>query len=76
MPSIRALAERFGVTGSTIRDAQIQLQTMGMIKIVPRSGAVVRSVNLAPMVDAMAETLNCALSQAEPHLNLEVIAHS
>ena len=68
LPSIRALAERFGVTGSTIRDAQIQLQTMGMIKIVPRSGAVVRSVNLAPMVDAMAETLNSELSQAEPRL--------
>ena len=68
LPSIRALAEQFGVTGSAVRDAQIQLQTMGLIKILPRSGAVVQSVNFEPLVGAFADTLGSALSQADPSL--------
>ena len=68
LPPIRALAEQFEVTGSAIRDAQIQLQTMGMIKILPRSGAFVRSVSLEPLVGAMTDTLDNALMQADPSL--------
>ena len=48
LPPIRALATRFGVTGSAVRDAQIQLQTMGMIKILPRSGRIAWKSRLRP----------------------------
>lgn len=68
LPPIRALAERFGVTGSAVRDAQIQLQTMGLIKIMPRSGAVVQPVNFEPLVGAFTNTLENALTQADPTL--------
>jgi GntR family transcriptional repressor for pyruvate dehydrogenase complex len=68
LPPIRALAERFEVNGSAVRDAQIQLQTMGMIKILPRSGAFVQSVSFAPLVGAMTDTLDNALMQADPSL--------
>lgn len=68
LPPIRELAEHFGVTGSEVRDAQIQLQTMGMIKIVPRNGAFVQSANFASLVDAMTDTLDNALMQADPSL--------
>lgn len=68
LPPIRALAEQLGVTGSAVRDAQIQLQTMGLIKILPRSGAVVQSVNFEPLVGAFANTLESALTQSDPSL--------
>lgn len=68
LPPIRALAERYGVTGSAVRDAQIQLQTMGLIKIMPRSGAVVQSVNFEPLVGAFTDTLGNALAQDDPNL--------
>ena len=68
LPPIRELAQQFGVTGSAVRDAQIQLQTMGMIKIVPRSGAFVQSANFASLVDAMTDTLDTSLVQADPSL--------
>ena len=68
LPSIRALADLYGVTASEVRDAQIQLQTMGLIKIVPRSGAVVQSVSFAPMVGALANTLDNAMMQSDPSL--------
>jgi GntR family transcriptional repressor for pyruvate dehydrogenase complex len=68
LPPIRALAERFEVTGSAVRDAQIQLQTMGLIKIMPRSGAVVQSVNFETLVGAFTNTLENALTQSDPSL--------
>ena len=68
LPSIRALAKKFEVTPSAVRDAQIQLQTMGLIKIQPRSGAVVQSANFAPLVGALTDTLDSALMQSDPSL--------
>jgi DNA-binding FadR family transcriptional regulator len=68
LPPIRTLAERFEVTGSAVRDAQIQLQTMGLINIMPRSGAVVQSVNFESMVGAFTNTLENALTQSDPSL--------
>ena len=68
LPPIRTLAERFGVTGSAVRDALIQLQTMGMIRILPRSGVFVQSVNFASLVGALADTMDNALVQADASL--------
>ena len=68
LPPIRELAEQFAVTSSAVRDAQIQLQTMGMIKIAPRSGAFVQSANFASLVDAMTDTLDNSLLQADASL--------
>ena len=68
LPSIRALAGQFGVPCSAVRDAQIQLQTMGLIKILPRSGAVVQSVNFESLVGALTSTLESALTQSDPSI--------
>ena len=68
LPPIRTLAERLGVNGSTVRDALIQLQTMGMIKIFPRSGAFVQSLNFASLVGALTDTMDNALAQADASL--------
>ena len=68
LPPIRTLAERFEVTGSAVRDALIQLQTMGMIRILPRSGAFVQSVNFASLVGALSDTMDNALMEADASL--------
>jgi len=68
LPPIRALAERFAVNPSVVRDALMQVQTMGLVRIVPRSGAFVQSLDYSPLVEALTETLDHAVVQADPNL--------
>jgi GntR family transcriptional repressor for pyruvate dehydrogenase complex len=68
LPSIRTLASAFEVSPNIVRDALVQAQTLGLVKIHPRSGAFVQSVSYAPLVDALAGTLNTALMQVDHHL--------
>ena len=68
LPSIRQLADRFEVSASVLRDALVQVQTLGLIKILPRSGAFVQAVDYAPLVDAFAETLEGAVMQVDHNL--------
>jgi DNA-binding FadR family transcriptional regulator len=68
LPSIRQLAEKFQVSASVIRDALMQVQAMGLVKIQPRSGAYVQSVNYAPLVNVLAETLEGAVMQVDENL--------
>src|SRR5262249_36966944 len=68
LPSIRQLATTFEVSPNVIRDALVQAQTLGLVKIHPRSGAFVQSLSYAPLVDALATTFDTALMQVDHNL--------
>ena len=68
LPPIRELAAFLEVPPTMIRDALLQAQTMGLVRIVPRGGAFVQSPSYAPLVDALASTLQPALTQDDPNL--------
>ena len=55
----------------------LQAQTLGLVKIHPRSGAFVRSLSYAPLVDALTETLESSLLETDRNLFhlLEAPAH-
>lgn len=68
LPSIRQLATRLGVGANAVRDAMMQAQTMGLVKVRPRSGAFVQSLTYAPLVDALSNTLEASLLQTDHNL--------
>jgi GntR family transcriptional repressor for pyruvate dehydrogenase complex len=68
LPSIRQLATKLKVSPSLVRDAMVQAQAMGLVKLHPRSGAFVQSLNFAPMVDALAGSLPTTLMQRDHNL--------
>lgn len=68
LPPIRQLAAQFQASPSVIRDAMMQVQSIGLVKILPRSGAFIQSVDYAPMVSALADTIDGALLQADHNL--------
>jgi DNA-binding FadR family transcriptional regulator len=68
LPSIRQLALTFDVSPNVIRDALVKAQTLGLVKIHPRSGAFVQSLSYAPLVDALATTFDTALMQVDHNL--------
>jgi GntR family transcriptional regulator, transcriptional repressor for pyruvate dehydrogenase complex len=68
LPSIRRLAQRMGLGASAVRDAMLQAQTLGLVKIHPRSGAFVQSLTYAPLVDALASTLESSLLRTDRNL--------
>jgi GntR family transcriptional repressor for pyruvate dehydrogenase complex len=68
LPSIRQLAENFQVSASVIRDAMMQVQTMGLVRILPRSGAFIQSVDYAPLVNVLTDTLEGSLMQVDHNL--------
>jgi GntR family transcriptional repressor for pyruvate dehydrogenase complex len=68
LPSIRQLAGSMKVSPSLVRDAMVQAQAMGLIKLHPRSGAFVQSLNYAPMVEALANALPQNLMQHDHNL--------
>lgn len=68
LPSIRDLAVSLGVKPTLVRDALLQAQTMGLVRVLPRSGAFVQSLSYAPLVDALSSTLTPALMQADHNL--------
>ena len=45
LPPIRELAARFGVKAGTVRDALLAAQGRGLVKLLPRLGAIVQSVD-------------------------------
>lgn len=68
LPPIRELALLLGVPPTVIRDALLQAETMGVVRIVPRGGAFVQSLSYAPLVDALASTLKPTLLQEDHNL--------
>ena len=54
LPSIRELAVQFGVKAGTVRDALLTAQARGVVKILPRVGAIVQGEADADAVEAVA----------------------
>jgi GntR family transcriptional repressor for pyruvate dehydrogenase complex len=68
LPSIRHLAAKMAVGTNAVRDAMMQAQTMGLVKIRARSGAFVQSLSYAPLVEALSTTLEASLLQTDHNL--------
>lgn len=68
LPNIRKLAVTLQVKPTVVRDALLQAQVMGLVRVVPRSGAFIRSLNYAPLVDVLSGTIEPALMQADHNL--------
>jgi GntR family transcriptional repressor for pyruvate dehydrogenase complex len=68
LPSIRRLATNFRVSPNVVRDALVQAQTLGLVKIHPRSGAFIQSISYAPLVDALTDTFETSLMQVDHNL--------
>ncbi len=68
LPNIRQLSATLKVKTTTVRDALLQAQVMGFLRVLPRSGAYVRSLNDATLVDALRTTIVPALLQADHNL--------
>jgi GntR family transcriptional repressor for pyruvate dehydrogenase complex len=68
LPSIRTLAARLNVGTNVVRYGMVQAQTMGLVKIHPRSGAFVQSLDFAPLVRALEETLITSLTPKDHNL--------
>ncbi|MEX2186987.1 MAG: FCD domain-containing protein [Pirellulales bacterium] len=57
LPSIRDLAEQFGVKAGVVRDALIAAQSQGLVKVLPRLGAIVQAQDEAPPASPMAKSI-------------------
>jgi GntR family transcriptional repressor for pyruvate dehydrogenase complex len=68
LPNIRQLSATLGVKPTVVRDALLQAQVMGLVRVLPRSGAYIRSPSYAPLVDALSGTIEPALMQADHNL--------
>jgi DNA-binding FadR family transcriptional regulator len=68
LPSIRFLAEELEVSTNIVRDAMMQAQSMGLVKVQPRSGAYVQSFSYAPFVQNFSQTLDPGLQQVDENL--------
>jgi len=68
LPSIRTLSGRLGVNTSVIRDAIVQAQAIGLIRIHPRSGAFVQSPDYASVVALLSDTLPAVLMKHDHNL--------
>src|SRR5262245_65102935 len=56
------------VKPTAVRDALLQAQTMGLLRILPRSGAYIQSLTYEPLVEAFNRTIEPALILADHNL--------
>lgn len=63
LPSIRDLANRFGVKAGPVRDALLDAQGRGLIKVLPRAGAFVEAPVESPQPSTSAERLGQRLRE-------------
>jgi GntR family transcriptional repressor for pyruvate dehydrogenase complex len=68
LPSIKRLAKQWRLGVHTVRDALLQAQTMGLVRVEPRSGSYAQAVNFRPLVEAFAQSLPRALAQDDRNL--------
>jgi len=68
LPPIRDLARRFDSSTTAVRDALMEVQSLGVIKILPRSGAFVQNCSHSPNVNTFAGKIDNSLLQADSNL--------
>ncbi len=68
LPSIRSLAEKLQSNASIVRDALQQVQAMGLVKILPRSGVFVQSFTCEPLLGDFPDALAASLVQLDHNL--------
>ncbi|MGB0581159.1 MAG: FadR/GntR family transcriptional regulator [Limisphaerales bacterium] len=69
LPSIRELAGQFGAKAGTVRDALLTAQARGLVKIVPRVGAIVQGEAESEDVgDVAASSFGKAMGQPDQNL--------
>lgn len=57
LPSIKDLASELQLPPHAVRDALLEAQTVGLVRVQPRSGAYVQSVSFSPLVTAFSKML-------------------
>lgn len=78
LPSVRNLAERLGVKATQVRDALLQAQARGAVRIVPRVGAFLETTSsearaLTGSLDVAAHASLAALLAHESHNVLQLL---
>lgn len=68
LPPIKDLAGELRLAPHSVRDVLLQAQTLGLVRVQPRSGCYVQSVNFAPLVEVFARSLPRALAQQDRNL--------
>jgi DNA-binding FadR family transcriptional regulator len=69
LPSIRELAGQFGVKAGTVRDALLTAQARGLVKILPRVGAIVQGEAESEVVgDVAASSFGKVMGQPDQNL--------
>jgi GntR family transcriptional repressor for pyruvate dehydrogenase complex len=63
LPSIRDLANQFGVKAGLVRDALLDAQGRGLVKVLPRAGAFVESLDESTQRSTSAERLGRRLRE-------------
>jgi GntR family transcriptional regulator, transcriptional repressor for pyruvate dehydrogenase complex len=68
LPSIRQLSARLGARPHVVRDALLQAQTLGHVKVVPRSRAIVQTPRTSPNGQPLAESVGAPLEYNDHHM--------
>ncbi|MEX0728489.1 MAG: FCD domain-containing protein [Planctomycetaceae bacterium] len=68
LPSIRELSAVLELGPHLIRDGLMQAQSLGLIRIHPRAGSFVKSLNYLPLVEALNDTVSWGLMQTDQNL--------
>ena len=68
LPSIREMSEMWGVSRNVVRDGLLQAQSLGLVRIHPRSGAFVCSPDFSALVDALTDTMEISLMREDVNI--------
>ncbi|MDB5308176.1 MAG: FadR family transcriptional regulator [Gemmataceae bacterium] len=68
LPSIKNLAVELDLPPHAVRDALLEAQTIGLVRVQPRSGAYVQSVSFSPLVAAFSKMLPRTLTGDDNNL--------
>ena len=68
LPSIRQLAQDWGVGRNAIRDGLVEAKLLGLVDLHPRAGAFVRQFDYRVLADLLAQVVELTVSQRQPRL--------
>jgi GntR family transcriptional repressor for pyruvate dehydrogenase complex len=68
LPPIKELAGELHLSPHAVRDLLLKAQTMGLVRVQPRSGCYIQSVNFGPLVEVFSQALPRTLTQQDRNL--------